>query len=117
MSENLHTDDVENSEEADDEDEGPYADADGEPLRCPECGEFVAVHYHPQGEFPANYAGFVAHCECAMGPQLSGETVEYLMPRWYADMVLEKEEDGKDWLEYYFHPNRDASSWTDGDDE
>ena len=38
MSENLHTDDAENTPEADDEVERPYADAEGEPLRCPEHG-------------------------------------------------------------------------------
>ena len=45
MSENLHTDDAENTPESHDEVERPYADAEGEPLRCPDCGEFVAIHY------------------------------------------------------------------------
>ncbi|MEF8831092.1 MAG: hypothetical protein V5A23_06095 [Halobacteriales archaeon] len=65
MSEDLHADDAENTPEAADEDEKPYANADGKPLRCPDCGEFGAVHYHPQGKFTANYAGLVTHCECA----------------------------------------------------
>ena len=114
MSEHLHTDDGSKHSE---EHETPYADAHGEPLTCPDCGEYVAVHYHPQGEFAANYAGFVAHCACTAGPKLHPESVENIAPRLIVDVVLETEEDGEDWLEYYLHDHWDVSSWTGDGDE
>jgi len=46
-----------------------------------------------------------------MGAQLDGEAVEDLAPRWFAETVLETEEDGEDWLEYYFHDNYGGEAW------
>lgn len=112
MSDTLHIDDAENSADNNSNAENPYADAPGEPVTCDWCGEYVAVHYHPPGDFPANYAGFVAHCACAAGAQLSAETVEGLDPRWYAEMVLDAKVRDEDWLEYYIHGNYDASKST-----
>jgi len=113
MSENLHTDDAENTPEADDEVERPYADAEGEPLRCPDCGEFVAIHYRPQEEYAIRSAGFYAHCDCTLGPELSKDNVEHLAPKWFAELVLETEEDGEYWLDYYTHDNRSLRKWVD----
>ncbi len=113
MSDTLHTDDAENSAEADDEGAETYTDSEGEPLRCPDCGEFVAVHYRPQEEYAARNAGFYAHCDCALGPELSRDSVEHFAPKWFAKLVLETEEDGEDWLEYYCHDNQSLGKWVD----
>ncbi len=113
MSENLHTDDAENSAEANDEVERAYENTEGEPLRCPDCGEFVAIHYRPQEEYASRNAGFYAHCDCSLGPELSKDSVEHLAPKWFAELVLETEEDGEDWLDYYTHDNRSLWKWVD----
>jgi hypothetical protein len=110
-----NTDETENKEE-DSHGRDPYSDADGEPLTCPRCGEYVAVHYHPQGDYHANYAGFVAHCACSAGPQLDMEAIEYLDPVWFATIVNETEADPESWMKYYLHDNRDVSNWVEGDE-
>jgi len=110
MSDTLHTDDEETSAEDHGDDEA-YADSHGEPLRCPKCGEYVALHYHPQFEFPAHYSGFVLHCECALGPQIKAESVAELHPPWFLDVVQETEERPEDWIENYLHDNRNIENW------
>lgn len=90
----------------------------GQPLTCPDCGETVALHYHPQDDFPAIYAGFVAHCSCTMGAQLDSEAADDLAPKWFAETVQETEERADEWMRQYLADARDASRWTksDGDE-
>lgn len=112
---NDNTNEAENSAETNDS-ESADSDVHGEPLTCPRCEEDVVVHYHPQGDYPANYAGFVAHCACSAGPQLDLKAVEGLDPAWYAALVRETETDPESWLEYYLHDNRDVSNWIEDDE-
>jgi len=98
-----------------DNNENAYADTPGEALRCPECDEYVALHYRPHSEFPNRQAGFVVRCACADGPQLDDDTVEGLWPPWFSDVVQETEERDEEWMEYYLMDERDASRWTGGD--
>jgi hypothetical protein len=110
-----NTDETENRGE-DTNNRDPYSDAHGEPLTCPRCGEYVAVHYHPQGKYYTNYAGFVAHCACSAGPRLELEAIKGLDPAWFADIVKETEADPESWIEFYLHEGRDVSNWVEGNE-
>ena len=48
-----------------------------------------------------------------LGPELSNDSVEHLAPKWFAELVLETEEDGEYWLDYYTHDNRSLRKWVD----
>jgi hypothetical protein len=87
-----------------------YPNVNGEPLSCPECGQYVVVVHRSGHKYGAYDAGFYLQCDCAFGGKLGRDVTEDFWGGWIADRVDD------DMLDFYLHDEL-AENWRGDDDE